>query len=209
MIKNKEWLKKEINDNHVEREVFLGELGWEITSFKPSFENFEELFDLIDQLNEPEITEMQAWEKIAKYYPSNVPNLINYFEDFYYNEGTKEPGKAVIPHYIAEWIEANKREEAGLGDAITDSYGVYELGDWIVINENLFARAWLDGYTIEQPKTYRFTLNAFHEIDVNATSLEEAQKEADKTWNQYFARNRDFGEAEFEGKVDEEGELTE
>ena len=140
-------------------------------------------------------------------------DAINEMKEFV--EEMDEPEKVVVPEWFSEWIEETLKniEKGNLILRMWESYANGNLSNekenWLAENKVLATRAILDGYSIEQPKTYRFTLNAFHEIDVNATSLEEAQKEADKTWNQYFVRQRDFGEAEFEGEVDEEGVLTE
>ena len=72
-----------------------------------------------------------------------------------------EPEKVVVPKFVAEWIEEGKRSGWHLQKAL---YRLYDdkVGDWAfdenddLISEkvDIFARAWLDGYEIEQEKLY-------------------------------------------------------
>ncbi|MFS1234047.1 DUF1642 domain-containing protein [Enterococcus lactis] len=67
-----------------------------------------------------------------------------------------EPQKPVVPKFVAEWIEYAKKK----GDSLAISfkpwnlYGVeYSKADrWIEDNQETFARAWLDGYEVEESK---------------------------------------------------------
>lgn len=203
----------------------------------------ETVLRYIDQLNEPEMTEEQAWNKIGEAYADSekgrlmnakkifdnglemqgVINTVMFklkksnddrtFEEFVI-DSIKKTELPVIPQFVADHIKYFKEDTLTLGDALDTHYeDNRKMHTWLyenieARNDEVFARAWLDGCTIEQPKTYRFTLNAFHEIDVTAASFEEAQKNADVMWNQYFVRQRDFGEAEFEGEVNEDGDLN-
>lgn len=109
-MKNKEWLKEEIN---------------KVTSriYGADFNTIKETDDLINQLEEPE------QEKVA------------------------------VPQFVADWIEKN-RDKTTLLDSkammiqrcIHDDLRVL---DWVDDNEDLFIRAWLDGYTVEKEKLYR------------------------------------------------------
>lgn len=62
MNKDKNWLKEEIN---------------KVTSrvYGADFNTIKETEDLIDQLDEPEITEEQALNKLAKYYPLSADTI--------------------------------------------------------------------------------------------------------------------------------------
>lgn len=51
-------------------------------------------------------------------------------------------------------------------------------------------------------KTYRFTIEAFEEIDIKSNSLVEAQRKADEAWNKKFKGKGLFGGAEFKGVVE-------
>lgn len=74
-------------------------------------------------------------------------------------EGAVEAEKSntvVIPQFVADCIIARK----GVGDTLIQAIEFYdELNnikeyDWINDNSDLFARAWLDGYDVEQEKRY-------------------------------------------------------
>ena len=77
-----------------------------------------------------------------------------------------EPQKVVIPQYVADWIEYFKNCKGTLygstnpfsyyGRAILEDFeGDYEeVLRWIRDNSDTYARAWLDGYTVEKEKQY-------------------------------------------------------
>ncbi|MGU7923377.1 DUF1642 domain-containing protein [Streptococcus suis] len=73
-----------------------------------------------------------------------------------------EPQKVVVPKYVAEWIEGCKRSGWHLGKVLYRLDDDEKVGDW-AYDENddlipekvdMIARAWLDGYEIEQEKLY-------------------------------------------------------
>ena len=66
-----------------------------------------------------------------------------------------EPEKVKVPQCVADWIEECKEKgDLSLGGAIQlPCPEIYEwLMDWK--NQELFARAWLDGYEVEEEKRY-------------------------------------------------------
>lgn len=77
-----------------------------------------------------------------------------------------EPEKPVIPQFVAEWIEYCKKNnltiagafdpvsEHGIGLAETYGGNVYGCTRWTLDNQDIFARAWLDGYEVEEEKQY-------------------------------------------------------
>lgn len=67
-----------------------------------------------------------------------------------------EQQKVVIPKFVAEWIEHCKDRGSTLYFAFTPSRMSRELNEWMALgkNDDIFARAWLDGYEIEQEKLY-------------------------------------------------------
>ena len=77
-----------------------------------------------------------------------------------------EPQKPVVPHFVAEWIEYFKNCKGTLygstnpfsyyGRAIIEDFeGDYEEAlRWIRDNSDTYARAWLDGYEVEEEKRY-------------------------------------------------------
>ena len=88
-----------------------------------------------------------------------------------------EPEKVKVPQFVADWIEYFKKYSGSLygstapysyyGHAITD----YFVGDvkktlgWIRNNSETYARAWLDGYDVEEEKRYRVKIKG--EIEEN------------------------------------------
>lgn len=81
-------------------------------------------------------------------------------------EQLDEPQKVKVPPYVAAWIEQAKKECRTFFEVLSDIEGAcfYHKGDeptykWVFDNDNgvkhqeIFARAWLDGYEIEkEPK---------------------------------------------------------
>ena len=80
----------------------------------------------------------------------------------------QELNKPVIPQFVADWIEKCKTVKAF---AVSLSFALHprvwevnglsnETIEWLMDAENqdLFARAWLDGYTVEEEKQYEVIL---------------------------------------------------
>lgn len=66
-----------------------------------------------------------------------------------------EPKKTVIPQFVADWIEKNKSDINTLYNAYTLlGQRKNDVSLWVNSNQDTFARAWLDGYDIEQEKLY-------------------------------------------------------
>lgn len=74
-------------------------------------------------------------------------------------EQLDEPEKPVVPQFVADWIEKCENEEKSLLNALL--YTPEGVNSWVGNSENqeTFARAWLDGYTIEE-KRYRVKMKA-------------------------------------------------
>lgn len=66
-----------------------------------------------------------------------------------------------VPQFVADWIENCKRG-LSLRQAISQVHVGIELDDWLMevdadgafVNQETFARAWLDGYEVEEEKRY-------------------------------------------------------
>ena len=77
-----------------------------------------------------------------------------------------EPEKPVIPQLVAEWIEVCKEHlttslyTAMNPNFIKENNQSFNFILWIkkTSNQDLFARAWLDGYEVEQKKRYRIKM---------------------------------------------------
>ena len=79
-----------------------------------------------------------------------------------------EPQKVTIPRFVAGWIEKIKGKGEPLYYAL-DHTPPEEVDLWFcedeVNRQNIFARAWLDGYTVEEEK--RYTVKIKGEIEEN------------------------------------------
>lgn len=82
-----------------------------------------------------------------------------------------ETEKPVIPQFVAKWLEDCKEKKQSLYSALQDCDSV---NNWLDIegNEDLFARAWLDGYEVEQEKQYTVML-------CNGQSLKKVYRQGD------------------------------
>lgn len=87
-------------------------------------------------------------------------------------EGAMEREKVTIPQFVADWLNENDLREETLGkQSVFDVFdslkndsknGYYEnVKRWINENGDLFARAWLDGYEVEE-KRYLVKLKGIH-----------------------------------------------
>lgn len=68
-----------------------------------------------------------------------------------------EPKKVTVPQFVADWIEECKNDDFHLFGAMEGiSSNQKKLDYWFREDDNmeLFARAWLDGYEVEQEKRY-------------------------------------------------------
>ena len=69
-----------------------------------------------------------------------------------------EPKPVKVPQFVADWIE----EKRDMGWKLTKMVLQANLNEqywrWVVDNQEKFARAWLDGYEVEEEKKYKITL---------------------------------------------------
>ena len=151
-MKDKEWLKEEIGKNIISDTFSRLELNMDM----------DELECLIDQLDEPEITEEQAWNKITESYPADAKSLSVAFEHFYY-EGFSKKELPIIPQFVADWIE-DYRDHGGvivdmLGSLTTELDSVSsvdnEVAQWFRENTKKMLKALMDDYEVEKEKKYR------------------------------------------------------
>lgn len=72
-----------------------------------------------------------------------------------------ESEKIKIPQFVADWIEYfRKSGDWDLFQAMDYMFGKKEIKEWLEDkdNQDLFARAWLDGYEVEEEKRYLVSL---------------------------------------------------
>lgn len=125
--------------------------------------NKQEAIKVIEKMGEYEHFVDEAISK------KSVLNIINQID---------EPQKPVIPQFVADWIEGCKKIGINLYRAIDVNYVEEEsvLDDWLFTegNYDIFARAWLDGYTVEQPQLYTVELPDPNRKGVNQFYLGKA-----------------------------------
>lgn len=100
----------------------------------------------------------------------SVKHTLGYEQGKFDGAVEAEKSKVVIPQFVADWIDYCKENhftitgafdpvsEYGIGIAGTFKGSVYKCTRWALDNQNLFARAWLDGYEVEQEKRYRIKM---------------------------------------------------
>ncbi|MGV3144950.1 DUF1642 domain-containing protein [Streptococcus parasuis] len=105
--------------------------------------------------------------------------------------------KVVVPAFIDSYIRYAKAEGMSLFIAMDNAQN--KESEWIIANEKTFARAWLDGYEVEQEKLYVVTdgnklylkefdeLNAIIIIDDVVGVVDDAKRYEDKTKAQQAA----------------------
>lgn len=72
-----------------------------------------------------------------------------------------EPQKPIVPQFVADEIEYFKKTgDWDLFQAMDYSFGKNKIRDWLEFkhNQETFARAWLDGYTVDEEKRYLVSL---------------------------------------------------
>lgn len=72
-------------------------------------------------------------------------------------EQLDEPQKpVVVPQFVADWIEEGKKNCKDVSDLLDFDFTNKEVGNWFLQERpfDLVARAWLDGYTVEEEKRY-------------------------------------------------------
>ena len=88
-----------------------------------------------------------------------LPNSLIHFEE-----------KVVIPKFVADWIEECKNDNFHLFGAMEGiSLKQKKLDYWFREDDNmeLFARAWLDGYEVEEEKRYYVRFKGMESGDFN------------------------------------------
>lgn len=114
---------------------------------------------LAKRLNEQNITDEQAWNKVAEAYPESAQSLRNTLDNAVFGK-TGEHQKPVVPKFVAEWFEDNKDDlEFAIWELCVDSYGSAQQGmlDWIQQSENKPIETLVrmkDGYEVEKESVW-------------------------------------------------------
>lgn len=223
-------------DKHELIEFLDGEIRGvkENIAFKDGMNWCAQLVERYLDLNEPEITTEQAWEKIAEEYKLPVETVQQIAgttissavkkEDIAIRDGCiilnpnlTEPEKPEIPHWLAERIEEYNIDSSIEFWRYVFNGSIFNPGEraWILDNDDIINKIFLCGYTIEkQPawvvrineKLYfcRFTDKYFEENPDEPTYSESGNPEFIKKFT-----NKDKAEAVatlINGEVEEWGE---
>ena len=96
-------------------------------------------------------------------------------------EQLDEPEKVTIPQFVADWIRKCKTFKSfavslsfALQPSVWEANGLSnECIEWLADAENqeLFARAWLDGYTVEDEKKYKVVLLNYNDGHLNLVNV--------------------------------------
>lgn len=107
----------------------------------------------------------------------------------------QELNKPVIPQFVADWIEVAKTVYSLSGAMEYGSPGVNEwINSWN--NQDIFARAWLDGYEVEEEKRYLVTLKIGQPL-VKSQSGSTLYFSQDITAGNYKVTRKELEEANF------------
>lgn len=120
----------------------------------------DELFNLINQLDEPEVLSEDWIDDNKKMYLINAMHAVpvNKLQNLL----VPKQELPVIPQFVAEWIDFKKKSEISYDNifqAIDELYKsrTSRAHSWVLKtdeNKDAFARAWLDGYTVEEEQKY-------------------------------------------------------
>ena len=160
MGKNKEWARGQL-------EYYIKAVGIPFNSCTQGMiDAYKNVEHIINQLDEPEVTEEQVWEKIAEYYPGSPIGMKNSFEHFYYGGHLKKKSvKPVIPQFVADWIEIEKAgyiDKYVILERFMCDYNAVELPNDLYNyydnnkgnSRDKVINAILNGYEVEKEKRY-------------------------------------------------------
>ena len=98
-------------------------------------------------------------------------DIVSIDERFIYKSIERE--KVTIPQFVADWISYAKGCNKTLHYALENSPEKVNL--WLCENElnrqNVFARAWLDGYEVEKEKKYKVVLLNYNDGHLNLVNV--------------------------------------
>lgn len=102
----------------------------------------------------------------------------------------RELNKLLIPQFVADVIEGAREQSVELEDAFEYVWEVAtgELREWFrkLENRNNFARAWLDGYEVEEEKRYRMKMsNANFDGNIQILSFKKNSFFWSSNWERY------------------------
>ena len=119
------------------------------------------LKDVIERIEKFDLGTKAVWINEILYKLGSDYGLHKYYAGYKQGkfDGAMEREKVKVPQFVADWIEYCKTNGIALGYALYCSGQASDKKayDWIVEsleNQETFARAWIDGYTVEKEKRY-------------------------------------------------------
>lgn len=148
MKKDIEWLKAQICIEmmyleHNRKERWSG----------VKYQTLRSVSQKINQLDEPEVLSQEWIEEHRKSYTLEDSVEISELQNLL----VPKQELPVIPKYVAEYLDFAKKEASLIEVLVIVSVGwptMKKEFSWILANDEAFARAWLDGYEVEEQKYY-------------------------------------------------------
>ena len=106
--------------------------------------NKQEAIERIKNIDTLNINDRVAGQQVDMVMKNPVLGIISLID---------EPQRVVVPAFIDSFIGYAKAEGMSLFIAMDNAQN--KESEWIITHEETFARAWLDGYEIEQEKLYK------------------------------------------------------
>ena len=107
--------------------------------------NTQEAIEKIKNIETLNINDIIAGQSVDMVIKNQVLDIVSQID---------EPQKAVIPKFVAEWIEAAKETHNNLSWVWFSRPSEIKIQKWLDCNTEKFMRAYLDGYEIEREKLY-------------------------------------------------------
>ncbi|NAL97739.1 DUF1642 domain-containing protein [Enterococcus faecium] len=156
---------------------------------------------LVKRLNEPKITDEQAWNKIAEAYSESVQSLRNTLDNAVFGKAD-EHQKPVVPKFVAEWFEKHKHQLGySIWKLVGESHKSYttnklDMRHWICQEPNEPFETLIrmkDGYEVEKEPLYYVKLPVvyFNHLDLETYLMK------DDRGNITIADNNDFDDMKF------------
>lgn len=141
----KQELLKWIYENKVGRPSVFG-LGTVETVY------MDDLIEMINELEEPQVTNEQAWNKIAETYPETAQNLRITLDHAVYGHEA-EPQKVKVPAAIGKHIKKRKADGDNFHESILATNS--QIYEWYMENAELYEQAWFNGYEVEEEPKWK------------------------------------------------------
>lgn len=121
------------------------------------------LKDVIARIEKFDLATKAVWINEILYKLGSDYGLHKYYAGYKQGkfDGATEREKVTVPQFVADWIEKIKKE-LSLREAMSQGYAPHEVDSWLremdqdgaCLNQELFARAWFEGYEVETEKRY-------------------------------------------------------